>query len=258
MKTFSFSILSVAAALTLAACSSEDIDRYDASYVAINIGFGNESTLTQTTAFNYSESSTERPVTFYARISGTPVDYDRAFTLEAVDGDITQAGTSYRFDSYVIPAGEVSGEYTIYFDPAGLSSPAAFADEEGELVFRVAANENFVLGAKDQNELRFTLRNSLTMPDEWYTVSTYSHYALSRYFGDYSPEKFRFMLENGCPVNFQVSYSQATPTTVEGNITILSSSYATYLQQSLQIALAEYNRTHDTPLCDSLGNPISF
>ena len=222
MNTIRFSILSAVAALTLAACSHEDIDRYDESYAAINIGFGNETSLTQTTAFNYSESSIERPVTFYARISGTPVDYDRAFTLEAVDGDLAEAGTSYRFGTYVIPAGEVSGEYQIYFDPAGLSNPAAFADEEGELVFRVAKNEHFGLGALDQNELRFTLRNSLTMPDEWYTVSIYNHFALSRYFGDYSPEKFRFMIENGCPVNFQVSYSQSTTTTVEGNITILS------------------------------------
>lgn len=244
--------------MTLAACSSEEIDRYDDSYVAINIGFGNVTNLNQTISFNYSESSVERPVTFYARISGTPVDYDRAFTLEAVEGDIAAAANSYRFDTYVIPAGEVSGEYVIYFDPAGLSNPSAFADQEGELVFRVAANEYFALGAKDNNELRFTLRNSLTMPDEWYEVSTYNHYPLSRYFGDYSPEKFRFMLENGCPINFQISYSQSVPTTEENGVTILSTSYATYMQQTMQMALAEYNSTHDTPLCDSLGNPISF
>jgi len=257
MKTFRISILSIAASLSFVACSTEEVDRFDPSYGAINIGFGSADNLQQESTFNYSETSSERPVKFYARVTGMPVDYDRTFTLEASEGNISETAGSYRFDTYTIPAGKVSGEYNIYFDPTNLPDPNVFTTEDGILVFRVKASETFANGSLNQNELRFTLKNALAMPEDWYTPSN-GYMPISRYFGDYSTEKFQFMIEHGCPVNFKVHYSQSTPTTMEGDVTIMSASYATYLQQSYKIALEEYNNTHDTPLCDKLGNPITF
>ena len=257
MKTIRYTILSIAAAMAMTACSTEEVDCFDISYEALNIGFGSATDLTQTAVYNYSETTGERAVKFYARVSGTPVDYDREFTLEAVGGDIDKAGSSYRYDTYVIPAGAVSGEYNIYFNPANLSDPSVFTEEEGELVFHLVAGKNFANGAENQNELRFTLKNALAKPEEWDNPS-YGYLPLSRYFGDYSTEKFQFMIENGCPISFRVSYNQSTPTTIDGDVTIMSDGYATYLKQAYQLALAEYNNTHSTPLCDSFGNPISF
>lgn len=242
------------------ACSTEEVDRFDPALEAVNIGFGNLSNpdnLTQQAVYNYSETTKERAVKFIARVTGVPVDYDRTFTLEAVDGDIAEAGGSYRFEEYVIPAGSIAGEYNIYFDPSKLSGAGAFADEDGEIVFKVAHNDTFADGALNQNELRFTLKNALAKPDEWDSPSP-NHYALSRYFGDYSKEKFQFMIENGCPLNFRISWSQGEPITMDGDVTVMSSGYASYMQDSLRLALEEYNNSHDTPLCDSLGNPISF
>ncbi|MDE6393744.1 MAG: DUF4843 domain-containing protein [Duncaniella sp.] len=257
MKTIRISILSFAAALAVTACSTEEVDRFDPSFEALNIGFGSADNLTQKATYNYSETANERAVKFYARVSGTPADYDREFTLEAVEGNLTEAAGSYRSETYVIPAGKVSGEYNIYFDPSKLSSPAAFTTEDGELVFRVVPGGSFRAGALNQNELRFTLKNRLAKPEEWDEPS-YGYLALSRYFGTYSTEKFQFMIENGCPINFRVSYSQSAPTTMEGDVTIMSDGYASYLRQVYYIALLEYNETHDTPLCDKVGNPISF
>lgn len=257
MKTIRISILSIAAALAVTACSKEEVDRFDPSFEALNIGFGTVANLTQTATYNYSETASERAVKFYARVTGTPAAYDREFALEAVDGNLTEAAGSFRFDTYVIPAGEVSGEYNIYFDPSKLSNPAAFTSEDGELVFKVVEGGSFRTGALNQNELRFTLKNRLAKPEEW-DEGSYGYLPLSRYFGAYSIEKFQFMIENGCPINFKVSYSQAAPTTMEGDVTIMSDGYATYLRYLYYVALLEYNETHDTPLCDSVGNPISF
>lgn len=259
MKTTNIltSIVSLAAAIAVTACSTEDIDRFDTSREALNIGFGSASNLTQTSTYNYSETTNERAVTFYARITGRPADHDRSFTLEAADGDLSLAAGSYRVETYVIPAGEISGEYSIYFNPAGLSDPNAFSTEDGEIVFRVAPNDSFSTGALNENELIFTLKNSLSMPEEW-NSATYPYRAISGYFGVYSPEKFRFMIENGCPVNFRINYNQSTPTTESDGITILGHNYANYLKQVFQLALSEYNDTHDTPLTDSLGNLITF
>jgi len=257
MKTFRISILSIAASLSFVACSTEEVERFDPSFEALNIGFNSETALSQESTFNYSETANERAVKFYARVTGMPVDYDRTFTLEAVDGNLSETAGSYRFDSYVIPAGQISGEYNIYFNPAKLPNADSFATEDGELIFKVKPNEHFAAGALNQNELRFTLKNALAMPEDW-DAASYPFWPLSRYFGDYSTEKFQFMIEHGCPINFKVSYSQGVATTIDGETTIFSDSYAKYLQQTYQLALEEYNETHDTPLCDSVGNPISF
>lgn len=256
MKFIKYSILSLTAALALTSCDKEEVDTFNTELSAINIGFGSANNLQQTATFNYSEMSIERAVKFYARISGMPVDYDRTFIIEAVDGDLDAAKGSYRFDEYVIPANQTSGEYYIYFDPAKLSNPDAFSTENGELVFRTVANEYFNVGAFNQNELKFTLKNSLAKPDNWDSAT--GSYPLIYFFGTYSTEKFQFMIERGCPMNFTVAYSSALPTEVVDGVTVMSSSYADYLSQRYTLELEDYNATHDTPLCDSLGNPISF
>lgn len=256
MKIIRYSILSLATIFALSSCDKEEVERFNPERAAINIGFDSADNLQQTATFNYSEMSIERAVKFYARITGVPVDYDRTFTIEAVDGDIDLAEGSYRFDTYVIPANQTSGEFNIYFDPAKLKDPDAFSTEEGKLVFKTVANEDFAEGAFNQNELNFTLRNSLSKPDNW--DSAVGSFALSTFFGTYSTEKFQFMIERGCPMNFTIAYSAALPTEIVDGVTVMSSSYAEYLRQHYILELEDYNDTHDTPLCDSLGNPISF
>lgn len=259
MKTLKISILSITAAFALASCSHEEIDRFDPAYEALNIGFGNANYLTQDAVYNYSETANERAVKFYARVSGMPVDYDRSFTLEAVSGDLDEAATSYRFETYVIPAGETTGEFEIYFNPANLrDQETSFATEEGEIVFKMVPNEYFADGALNQNELHFTLKNALSKPEYWDTTDSYLYPTLSTYFGEFSLEKFRFMIENGCPVNFRIKTSQTVAITVEGSETLFSTGYATYLKQTYQQALKEYNNTHLFPLMDSHGNMITF
>lgn len=256
MKTIKLSLLLFATVGLMAACDKEVVETYDPSYSAVNIGFGNATSLTQEMTYNFSEASGERGVKFFARISGVPSDHDRSFTLEAVDGDLTKTAGTYRVETYTIPAGEISGEFTLYFDSSKLPS-GSFIDEDGLLVFRVAENKEFNPGSKNANELRFTLKNYLSKPEEW-DAAVYPYQPIMRYFGEYSEVKFRFMIENGFPSNIRVNWSQTEPIIVEGATTIISVNYANYLKQVYQIALNEYNNSHDTPLQDSFGNPIYF
>ncbi|MDE6371585.1 MAG: DUF4843 domain-containing protein [Duncaniella sp.] len=249
--------LAFAALGVLSACEHEEVDVYNTDHTALNLGFTSVRDLTAKANHNFSETAGVKGVTFYARISGVPVDYDRTFSLEPVDGDIALLGNAWVDETYVIPAGAVSGEYVLNFDTSLLPDPANFAEKEGTVTFRAKASDTFRLGADGYNELVFTLYNSLAKPDDW--DSGYGYYtALVNYFGEYSTEKFRFMIENGFPTQFRIKTLQKENFIIEDGITVMSTPYATYMLNKLQKALAEYNYSHFPPLCDSLGNPITF
>lgn len=248
--------------MALVSCSQEEVDRYDTSLSALNIGFDNVTSLSPDAVYNYSETTTERAIIFYARISGMPVDHDREFHIEAVGGDIDKAGETYRFDTYVIPAGEVSGQYNLYFDPSKLSSPLDFESEDGELVFKLVTGETFAEGAFNHNELHVTLKNALTKPRTWDQSVSFLFPTIKSIFGDYSREKFQFMIEQGCPVNFKIATMQTETILPDPDVAgayIISQGYANYLKMKCIAALDEYNDAHPTaPLSDSYGNPIYF
>lgn len=254
-------LATVLAGLTMVSCDKEEVDRYDVDRTALNIGFTSASQLTQTSVWNYSETTTERALKFYARVSGMPSETDRQFRLETSGGDLALVGSSVRFDNYVIPAGEVDGEYEIFFNPAGLANAAAFATEEGELVITLIPDETFGVGAEGQNELRITLRNFLAKPDTWDVAGGFYNPSIASIFGVYSTEKLQFMIEQGAPANFSIYTNQTDnvlPDPEKSGAYIISTGYANFLKQKCVKALEQYNATHSTPLCDSFGNPIYF
>ncbi|MDE6377933.1 MAG: DUF4843 domain-containing protein [Duncaniella sp.] len=259
-----FKYIVLAAALTgvsMVSCDKEEVDRYDTSRAALNIGFTSAAQLAQTSIWNYSETTTERPLKFFARVSGMPADVDRQFRLAATDGNLDLVGSSVRFDTYTIPAGEVAGEFEIYFDPAGLANPAAFATEEGELVITLIPDETFLVGAQGQNELRITLRNFLAKPEKWDVGGGFYEPSIASIFGVYSTEKLQFMIEQGTPANFKIFTNQTengVPDPDKAGAYIISTGYANFLKQKCIVALEKYNATHSTPLRDSFGNPIYF
>lgn len=260
MKTYNFIrniTLSIAAIGVLSACEHEVVDVYDIDHTALNIGFGSVKELTQKANHNFSETAGVKGLTFYARISGIPVDHERTFSLEPVDGDLALLGNAWLDETYVIPAGAVSGEYVLNFDTSLLPDPDNFAEKEGTVTFRAKTSDNFSLGAENHNELIITLYNALAKPDLWDEGSGFFYPALSTYFGEYSPEKFRFMIENGFPTQFRIHSTQKENITIDNGVTIMSTVYASYMLNKLQRALTEYNYTH-LPLCDSHGNLIIF
>lgn len=261
MKSRYIMLAAALTGLSMVSCDKEEVDRYDIDRSTLNIGFTSSVQLVQTSVWNYSETTTERSLKFYARVSGMPADTDRQFRLKLSDGDLDLVGSSVRFDDYAIPAGEVDGEFEIYFDPAGLANPAAFSTEEGELVITLIPDETFGEGALNQNELRITLRNFLAKPDKWDVGGGFYEPSIGSIFGVYSTEKLQFMIEQGTPANFKIYTNQTenvVPDPDKSGAFIISTGYANYLKQKCVVALEKYNATHSTPLRDSLGNPIYF
>jgi hypothetical protein len=256
MKTLKFTLYILASLLCLTSCAKEDIDTFDTNYKALNIWFGTSNVVSEKLVHNYSYYNGETSLTFYARITGQPTDYDRTFTLEAYDGDVDKAKGSYRVEGYVIPAGKTTAQFKIYFDSSKLSNENLFSEEDGHLYFRMAENSEFKQGADGLNTLTVVLRNYLSKPEDWDTTDSYLFKPYKTYFGDYSKVKYRFIIENTGLVDFRISSTASVPYNESTNY--ISIAYATYLKQVLQIALTEYNNTHTTKLTDENGNLITF
>lgn len=255
MKKLIYTYLIGAAALTLGSCKENDIPVYDVQRTSLNIWFGTETTTLDSLTYNYSYTLGEDSVTFYARVAGLPADHDRTFTVEAVDGNIAEATGSYRTETYTIPAGEVMVECPIYFDTSKLNDPNSFTVNDGHLYFKVAPNNDFAEGAEEMSELVVVLKNYLAKPDNWDTAKS-PYYPLKNFFGDYSKEKYQFMIQTLGMMEFSININATVPYDEENNE--VSYNYAGYMQEKMQQALNEYNATHDEPLKDASGALITF
>lgn len=250
------SIILIALLLLTAGCSKEEVSTYDTSRTSLNIWVGTQAgAVYETTTYNYSYAYEEGDVTFYAQISGMPSKQDRTFTLEAYGDDLERMGNTIRLEDYVIPAGEIGGNFQVHFNTQLLSDPDLFTDEDGTIHFRMVENNTFAIGTEGHQSFTVVLKNYLAKPDNWDTAN-YPRVALSKYFGTYSRVKYQFMIEHLHLIDFEINYNTQTAYDEETNI--VSAVYAVYLQQVMQRALNEYNATHETPLTDEYGNPVTF
>ena len=248
----------ILAALSLLAvgCSKEEVSTYDTSLCCLNLWVGTQAgAVYESTTYNYSYAYEEGNVTFYEQISGMPSKHDRTFRLEAYGDDLECMGNTIRTEEYVIPAGEIGGTYQVHFNSQLLSDPTLFTTEDGRIHFRMVSNDDFSIGTEDHQSFTVVLKNYLAKPDNWDTAN-FPRVALSRFFGTYSRVKYQFMIEHLQLIDFEINYN--TQTSYDEETNVISYSYATYLQQVMQRALNEYNETHDTPLTDEYGNPVTF
>lgn len=255
MKKLIYTYLIGAALLGLSSCKENDIPVYDVQRTALNIWFGTEDTTLDSLTYNYSYTLEESSVTFYAQIVGLPADYDRTFTIEAFEGNIAEATGSFRTETYTIPAGAVRVECPIYFDTSKLNDASSFTVNDGHLYFRVTPSNEFMEGVEEMRELVVVLKNYLAKPDNWETAKS-PYYPLKRFFGDYSKEKYQFMIQVLGMMEFSININATIPYDEENNE--VSYNYAGYMQEKMQQALNEYNATHDEPLKDASGALITF
>ena len=243
-------------AMLMAGCSKVEVPTYDTSYTALNIWVGTSAgAVYESTTYNYSYAYEEGAVTFYAQISGMPVDHDRTFHLEPFGGDSALIASTIRTEDYVLKAGEIAGEYKVYFNSQKLNPTTLFTDRDGEISFRVVPNDEFSEGTENHQSFTVVLKNYLAKPDNWDSAN-YPRVALSKYFGSYSRVKYQFMIETLGMIDFEINYNVQTAYNEETNV--VSASYAVYLQQVMQQALNEYNASHSEPLTDEYGIPVTF
>lgn len=253
---FSLFTLSLFTLVSLSSCSKEEVSTYDTSHTSLNIWVGNAAgAVFETTTYNYSYAYEEGAVIFYAQISGMPADHDRTFHLQPFGGDSALMVNTIRTEDYVIPAGQIGGTYQVYFNSLKLSSADLFTTRDGRINFRVVPDEAFELGTENHQQFTVVLKNYLAKPDNW-DAANFPRIPLSRYFGTYSRVKYQFMIEHLGLVDFEINYNTQTAYDEETNI--VSAVYAVHLQQLMQRALNEYNASHDEPLTDEFGNPVTF
>ena len=232
-------------------CRQNELFYYDENYSALNIWMGQKSYPTDSVTFNFAYTVLERDsLLFWARLTGKPADHDRTFRLKAVEGDVDKV--QLYLPDYVLKAGEYEGEYAIYIDkPEGYSE---FTDKAGSVTLKMEENSFFEEGAIETNTLKIVFKNFLSKPDDW-DDAVYPYMPLSKYFGAYSDVKYAFMIQNTGYSNFSIYFSMSEDNIPDGCITY---TLATRLKQKCKLALAEYNNSHDEPLCDEYGIPISF
>lgn len=242
--------------MSVVACQQEEVLKYDVLRTGLNIWVGTSTgAVYEETTYNYSYAYEEGSVTFYARIYGMPVDYDRTFTLEPYGDSLEQVLPTIRTEEYVMPAGAVSGEYKVYFNSLKLPSENLFSENDGRVSFRMVANDVFDIGSEGMQSFTVVLRNRIAKPDNWDSAN-YPLVPLSKYFGTYSRVKYQFMIEHIGLIDFIISYSASTA--IDEATNTVSPAYAVYLQQMMQERLAEYNATHETPLTDENGDIVIF
>lgn len=241
--------------ICLSSCKENDIPVFDAGYSALNIWFGTSAIPVDSTTYNYSYSLGADTLKFYARVIGKLSDEDRTFSLEAYDGDLTEAEGSFFTTTYTIKAGESEAQFPIVFDTSKLKDANSFTQKDGHLYFKMKENTTFKTGATSMNELRVVLKNYISKPADW-DAATYPLRPYTAYFGAYSKVKYQFMIQILGLVDFHISYSQGPSYIKETNT--VSHYYATYLVQRLQLALDEYNSSHDSPLKDETGSLVVF
>ena len=242
--------------LFMASCQEEEVSTYDVSQTALNIWVGTAAgAVYESVTYNYSYAYEEGSVTFYAQISGMPADHDRTFRLEPYGDDAATVLSTIRTEDYVIPAGATGGTYKVWFNTQRLSEPSLFADSEGRVSFRMVPDGEFAVGTENHQSFTVVLKNYLAKPDNWDTAN-YPRVPLSKYFGAYSRVKYQFMIEHLGLIDFEINYNTQTSYNEETNV--VSAVYAVYLQQVMQRALNKYNATHDTPLTDEFGLPVTF
>ncbi len=236
-------------------CSKNETPVFDAENASLNIWFGQTNTVLDSTTYNYSYTLDEGSLTFIARVVGIPVDYDRTFTLEVVDGDIQEAEGSYRIETYTMPAGMVETECLLYFDTSKLKDKNSFSESDGHLHFRLVENERFGVGTENMRELVVVLKNYLAEPDEWNT-QVYPYSKWSTYFGTYSKVKYQFMIQELGIMEFHIYTSAVVPYDEETKE--MSINYAKYLNEVLTNALDEYEEIHGERLMDEFGREVDF
>jgi hypothetical protein len=250
-------------AASMGGCKQNELNYFDESYSALNIWLGLADRPTDNLVYNFAYRHDMDEVTFYARITGKAVDYDRPFTLKAIAGHLDKVHV-YTYD-YVIPAGAYTANFPIRFGKPPFYSE--FRYEDGYLVLKVES-EHFAEGAKSGNNvnmdrLLFILLNGVTKPFNW-DSDTSPYLSLTRYFGTYSDVKFEFIIQTLGISEFRSLYSSGYVDLSEYPDNVYTHVMMDYFALRCRAALATFNSNPENialglaPLIDEHGFPVTI
>ncbi|MDR1897000.1 MAG: DUF4843 domain-containing protein [Prevotellaceae bacterium] len=166
-------------------------------------------------------------------IMGNATDHDRNANLEIVAGKTTATAEHYECPAQVtIPAGSIKTDF-----PVILKRTNDLQEKTVRLYIHVIESESFKAGVTEQDHLLFKWNDILSRPNNWND--------LTEFFGDFSLEKYRFILS----VTGVSKFDTAAMSWAELN----------NYRIKVKTALDEYNASHpNNPLKDENGQLIEF
>lgn len=179
-------------------------------------------------------------------LTGNLANSNLPFALEIVDGSTAVEQQHFELPETIFPANTVT-----YYYPLVLLRAEGLQTEIRTLSLRIVENENFALGpvsgtesftlndslARTYSTLKLNITDQAVQPSWWGAAETY-------YFGTYSNERYRFMIEVCGISNFSAS--------------VLSFPLIINYQSLLRAAITEYERVNGQPLRDENNAIIIF
>lgn len=238
--------------LTISGCKKNDLKYFEEEVPLLNIWLGTNNVLDSLT-HNFAYSPTNRDsIVFNYRIAGYPVDHDRAFELTTTDNDAKLL--NFTFKDYKVPAGKSIGKFVFYVDKP--TDKNLFVNRDLKVSFMVKASSAFQPAIKELNQLRIKFKNAVTKPDNW-DVAVLPNLPLKNFFGSYSTEKYKFVIQVTGLSNFIVERNiKVNPELAPNTITEI---HAKALQTQCKIALDQYKANNNgKDLLDENLIPIVF
>lgn len=238
--------------LTTAGCKKNSLQYFEEETPLLNIWFGTDAGVQDSITHNFAYSPTNRDsIVFNYRIAGYPVDYDRTFELTTADEDAKLL--NFTFKTYKVPAGKSLGKLAFYVDKP--TDPTLFLNRDLKVSLNLKSSTVFQPALRELSKLKITFKNAVTKPDNW-DVAVPINTALKTFFGTYSNEKYKFIIQVTGLSNFTVvNNTTVNPDLPPNTITAIR---ARALQVQCKIALDQYKLTNGKDLLDENLIPIVF
>lgn len=238
--------------MTMAGCKKNDLQYFEQELPFLNIWLGTRGSVLDSIAHNFAYSSGNKDsILFYYRIAGYPAAQDRIFELSTSDNDAKLL--NFSFGTYKVPAGKSEGSFVFYVDkPADKN---LFLNRDLKVTFQIKPTTVFQPAVREQSALRITFKNAVSKPDNWENAAL-PYLPLRNFFGVYSNEKYKFVIQVTGMSNFAVYRTVAVNPELEANT--ITEVHARALQGQCKIALEKYKTDNGKDLLDENNIPIVF
>ncbi|MCD0490409.1 DUF4843 domain-containing protein [Pedobacter sp. MC2016-14] len=247
-----YTYISLLVFLTIAGCKKNDLQYFEEEVPLLNIWLGTDAGVQDSITHNFAYSPTNRDsIVFNYRIAGYPVNYDRTFELVTVDNDAKLL--NFTLKTYKVPAGKSVGRVALYVDKP--TDQTLFLNKDLKVSFTVKQSATFQASLRELGKLKITFKNAITKPDNWDNAVPITT-ALKTFFGAYSDEKYKFVIQVTGLSNFVVVNDLTVNPDLPPNT--ITAVHARALQAQCKIALAQYKIDYGTDKLDENRQPIVF
>lgn len=179
----------------------------------------------------------QKSIKLVTNISGDSVNYDREFTIQIPEKDTitTAEKDQYVIGKGIIPAGSFTGSIEVK-----LNYDKRLDDSIYNVRFEIAPNPEFPQLKLNKNYMTVKFTAKVIQPVNWKW--------LRYYFGDYSTNWWKFVIEKTGKTSFPYFPNQPDPENWP-----MSAGEVEAYKFFMQIELNKYNATHETPFTHEDG-----